>query len=143
MRKNRRIEDLGDLLDLPIIAVLATRYEDGSILLSPVWHEWRDGGFTVVVLANDVKSKHLARDPRATIIVTENAPPFRAIEVRGEVTVEVPLDLHETTRRLAIRYLGELEGREYAKTNAGVDMERIRLVPGGLRVWDFSEDSAQ
>jgi hypothetical protein len=47
VHKNLAIEALGDLLEQPLLAVLATRRRDGSVLLSPVWHEWRDGGFQV------------------------------------------------------------------------------------------------
>lgn len=47
MRKGLTPEELGDLLELPLVAVLATYRRDGSVLLSPVWHQWRDGGFDV------------------------------------------------------------------------------------------------
>ena len=33
--------------------MLATNYADGTALLSPVWHEWRDGGFTIVIWVDD------------------------------------------------------------------------------------------
>ena len=46
VRTNLTLEDLGDLLDKPLVAVLATLRMDGSVLLSPVYHEWRDGGFS-------------------------------------------------------------------------------------------------
>lgn len=39
----------GDLLDKPLVAVLATLRTDGTVLLSPVYHEWRDGGFNIWV----------------------------------------------------------------------------------------------
>jgi hypothetical protein len=44
MRTGLDVGDLGDLLELPILAILATHRRDGSVMLSPVWHEWRDGG---------------------------------------------------------------------------------------------------
>lgn len=40
---------LGDLLDKPLVAVLATLRTDGTVLLSPGYHEWRDGGFNIWV----------------------------------------------------------------------------------------------
>jgi hypothetical protein len=40
--------------------VLATNYADGTTLLSPVWFEWRDGGFTIVIFDNDAKAKHIS-----------------------------------------------------------------------------------
>lgn len=83
MRTNLTVEDLGGFLEEPHVAVLATLRRDGTVLLSPVWHEWRDGGFNVWLAADDVKTRHLRRDPRATIVVAESEPPLRGIEVRN------------------------------------------------------------
>jgi hypothetical protein len=55
MRRDLAIGDLGDLLERPMVAVLATHRSNGETLLSPVWHEWRDGGFNVVVGVDDAK----------------------------------------------------------------------------------------
>jgi len=63
VRKDLTIDQLGDLVRQPLCATLATYRSDGTVLLSPVWHEWVDGGFNVVTLANDIKAKHLRRDP--------------------------------------------------------------------------------
>jgi pyridoxamine 5'-phosphate oxidase-like protein len=65
VRKHLAPEDLGDLLERPLVAVLATFRADGRVLLSPVWHRWRDGGFDVVTGADDVKVRHLRRAARA------------------------------------------------------------------------------
>ena len=56
MRKGLTPDDLGDLLELPLLAVLATYRHDGTVLLSPVWHEWRDNGFHVSTGSRDVKA---------------------------------------------------------------------------------------
>ena len=131
------MDDLGDLLELPLVAVLATHRRDGGVLLSPVWHRWRDGGFDVVSRRDDVKVGHLRRDPRATILVYEHTPPYRGIELRGRASL-TPEGAHETARQLAIRYLGEEEGERYAA--GGKDDTLIRLEPGDLRTWDFADD---
>ena len=128
--------ELGDLLEAPLVAVLATYRKDGSVLLSPVWHQWRDGGFDVVSRGEDVKVGHLRRDPRANIVVYEHGPPYRGIEIRADVRLE-PAPA-ETVRRIAIRYLGEVEGAAY--TEQGEDDTLIRLEPGRLRAWDFADD---
>lgn len=82
MRKDLTIENLTDLVEQPLLAVLATYRADGTVLLSPVWHEWRDGAFQVVTRIDDVKARHLRRDPRASIVLCEHAPPYRGVEVR-------------------------------------------------------------
>jgi hypothetical protein len=48
-------DDLAELLEQPLVAVLATYRMRGEVLLSPVWHQWRDGGFDVVVYPTDIK----------------------------------------------------------------------------------------
>ena len=116
--------------------MLATYRRDGRVLLSPVWHRWRDGGFDVVTRGDDVKVGHLRRDPRANIVVYEHVPPYRGIEVRAEARLE---DAGDAARAIAIRYLGERDGAAYAED--GADDTLIRLEPGRLRAWDFADDS--
>ena len=140
MRKDLTVDDLGDLLELPILATLATHRKDGSILLSPVWHEWADGGFSISIWAQDIKAKNLARDPRATVIVAENELPYRGIEVSGKATVEALPDLMPLVRRLAQRYMVKEAGLAYAETFADDALELIRLTPGTVRAWDFRDD---
>jgi PPOX class probable F420-dependent enzyme len=137
VRKDLQPDELGDLLEQPLVAVLATYRLDGSgVLLSPVWHRWRDGGFDVVTRSDDVKARHLRRDPRANIVVYEHVPPYRGIEIRTEVRL---LDAGDAPRAIAIRYLGERDAAAYLDAEGGADDTLIRLEPGRLRAWDFSD----
>ena len=129
--------ELGDLLELPLVAVLATYRRDGRVLLSPVWHRWRDGGFDVVVFPNDIKLQHLRRDPRASVLVYEHQPPYRGLEARGETRFG-PEGAAEATLSMAVRYLGPEDGRAYAET-VGNSM-LVRLEPSEHRGWDFADD---
>jgi PPOX class probable F420-dependent enzyme len=129
------MEDLGDLAELPLLAVLATYRRDGTVLLSPVWHEWREGGFSVVTSSQDVKAAHLRRDPRASIVVCEHSPPYRGIEVRGHARL-VTAGVGDAVQRIASRYLGREAGAGYASTAS--DDLLIRVEPGELRAWDFA-----
>jgi PPOX class probable F420-dependent enzyme len=130
--------DLGDLLELPLVAVLATYRADGSVLLSPVWHRWRDGGFDVVVGPNDIKLRHLRRDPRASVIVYEHQPPYRGLEARGQVLL-IADHGEDALGSMAVRYLGPVDGPAYAAAAAGDDV-LVRLEPSELRGWDFTDD---
>ena len=138
MRRHLSVDDLGDLLDQPLIAVLATLRADGTVLLSPVWHEWRDGGFSVWAEEENVKTRHLRRDPRATILVAESGPPFRGIEIRGQARF-IEDDVTETAVRIAARYLGPQEGAAYADAANGTDVI-VRIEPGHVRTWDFADE---
>jgi PPOX class probable F420-dependent enzyme len=131
--------ELGDLLQAPLVAVLATYRMDGSVLLSPVWHQWRDEGFDVVVGPNDVKLKHLRRDPRASIVVYGNEPPYAGLEGRGEARLDPEGGL-AALASMAVRYLGPEDGPAYAAT--APDGVLVRLDPSELRGWDFADDWA-
>jgi PPOX class probable F420-dependent enzyme len=127
-------EDLGDLLERPIVATLATYRRSGEVLLSPVWHEWRDGGFEMFVGRNDVKTEHVRRDPRASVVVYEDDAPYRGIEVRGQATISD--DVGDLRRRIWQRYLGV--------DPIGPDSAEVLLrVEGVIRAWDFSDDFGQ
>jgi PPOX class probable F420-dependent enzyme len=135
MRRGLTVDDLGDLVELRLLAVLATYRHDGTVLLSPVWHEWREGGFNVVTDTRGVKARHLRRDPRASIAVCEHRPPYRGVELRCSARL-VTSGIEAAVRRVAARYLGREAGAEYAE-RAGDDL-LIRLEPGDLRAWDFA-----
>ena len=137
MRTGLSVEDLNGFLDEPLVAVLATLGKDGSVLLSPVWHEWRDGGFNVWTGATDVKTRHLRRDPRASILVAESQSPLRGVEVRCVARI---LDggAVEAAVRIATRYIGPEKGAAYV--GSANNHVIIRLEPGDLRVWDFADE---
>ena len=139
MRKNLTVDDLGDLAELRLLAVLATYRPDGTVLLSPVWHEWRDGGFHVVTSSRGVKAAHLRRDPRASIVVCEHSPPYRGIELRCRARLRTE-GVEDAVKRIASRYLGLGAGAAYADS-AGDDL-LIRLEPGDLRARDFADELA-
>ncbi len=138
MRTGLTPEDLGTFLDEPLVAVLATLRADGSVLLSPVYHEWREGGFNVWVEVSNAKARHLRRDPRATIIVAESDPPLRGVEVRGSARF-IDEGVTETGRRIAARYSGDDEAAAEAEAVRGVDVI-VRIEPGDIRVWDFADE---
>jgi PPOX class probable F420-dependent enzyme len=137
LRRDLPLSDLGDFLALPRVAVLATYRRDGGVLLSPVWHHWHDGGFDVVAAPDDIKVRHLRRDPRASILVYDNELPYRGVEIRTTAQLR-EVDRADVVREMSIRYLGQEAGEAYAATSA--DSILIRLEPGDVRTWDFSDE---
>jgi hypothetical protein len=78
----------------------------------------------------------MRRDPRASIVVCEGAPPYRGVELRCRVQLRTA-GVAEVTR-IASRYLGRDAGADYAES-AGDDL-LIRLERGELRAWDFADE---
>jgi PPOX class probable F420-dependent enzyme len=138
VRTDLTVGDLGGFLEDPLVAVLATLRKDGSVLLSPVCHEWRDGGFNVWITQEDVKARHLRRDPRATIVVAGSEDPYRGVEIRG-VAQLIDQDVFEVAAGIMTRYLGKDEGAAYVKAYPGTHLI-ARLEPGNLRIWDFADE---
>ena len=140
MRKNLTLDELGDLLTKPILATLATNYADGTTLLSPVWHEWQDGAFTIVVFDDDAKARHIKRDPRVSVVVADTALPCAGIEVRARAEI-VPTDPDlAPLRRMGTRYIGAERGNAFIDIIDPATQLTLRIAPGVLRTWDFADE---
>lgn len=139
MRTNLGADDVADLLEQPIIAVLATRRADDSIMLSPVWFEWLDGGINIwVPTPEGGKVAHVRRDPRVTVVVANQDWPYKGFELRGEASVGSS-DFFDVLRRTALRYDGpEAAERMVASYAPGAV---IRIEPGVVRAWDYEDEA--
>lgn len=137
MRTDLRPDDLDGFLDEPLIAVLATRRKDDSILLSPVWFEWREGRMHVWAASEDEgKVRHIKRDPRVSIVVANADWPYRGVEVRGTATASGH-GFYEILGRTARRYLDNAAAARMVESYApGVV---IRIEPEHTRAWDYAE----
>jgi PPOX class probable F420-dependent enzyme len=141
VRTGLDVDDLEGFLEEPLVAILATLRPDGSVLLSPVWHEWRDAGFNVWTGADDVKARHIRRNAHASIVVAESAFPMRGVEVRAEAQL-LEEGAEETAIRIATRYIGAERGRAYVESGGGGHVI-VRLEAGELRAWDFADERAE
>ncbi len=141
MRTDLGPADLGDLLDQPLIAVLATRRKDDSIMLSPVWFEWFEGGINVwVPTIEGGKVGHVRRDPRVTVVVNNQEWPYKGFELHGEATVSTePDDFYGALRRTALRYDGPEAAERMVSSYAPGAV--IRIEPGTIRAWDYEDEA--
>ena len=136
MRTGLQPEQLGDLLERPLVATLATHRRNGEVLLSPIWHEWQQDGFNIVIDSGGFKAKHIRRDPRVSVVVYESDPPYRGIEVRGRARfVDAEGELLAARRRIWGRYIGIEPPQSHD--------EALIRVEGPARAWDFADDFAQ
>ena len=89
--------------------MLATLRTDGTVLLSPVCHEWRDGGFNIWVERQNVKARHLRHDPRATILVAESADGKTFYAVAWSKIVPISIATNTPGTPIPVRY-GQPDG---------------------------------
>jgi nitroimidazol reductase NimA-like FMN-containing flavoprotein (pyridoxamine 5'-phosphate oxidase superfamily) len=80
---SQSLDDVRTLLEAPSAAVLTTNRKDGTALATPVWFRWSGAAFEVVIAHDDVKLRHLEREPRCALVVFETVAPFRGVEVRA------------------------------------------------------------
>lgn len=117
--------------DPPHTGKLATVRPDGRPHVAPIWFAPDDDGSLVFTTGEEtLKGRALRRDPRVSLCVDDERPPFSFVVVEG--TVELSEDLDEVRRWagiIAARYMGADRAEEYAARN-GVPGELLgRLVP--------------
>lgn len=138
MRRNLQPSDLGDLLDRPLNAILGLHRLNGSILLTPVWHLFRDDSFFFQIPAGDRKIAMLQQDPRCSILVAENEHPYRGIEANGEGRISTAdyADLGiEIVRRYVEAHDPGARVSDYLLDGGVI----VRVEPTAMRAWDYAD----
>jgi PPOX class probable F420-dependent enzyme len=110
---------------------LAYTSRDGRPLVVPVWFIVEDGGTLVFNTGKDTaKGRALARDPRATLCVDLEEPPYGFVQVQGTAELsEEPSELLRTATAIGARYMGEDRAEEFGKRNAVPGELVVRLRP--------------
>jgi hypothetical protein len=130
--------DLGDLLERPLNAVFGLHRRDGSILLTPAWHLFKEGTFYIQVPGGDRKIAMLTRDPRCSLLVAENEHPYRAIEASGEgrLSTDDYLELGlEIVRHYIAAYDPTVQPADYLLDGGVI----VRIEPTRMRAWDYAD----
>jgi PPOX class probable F420-dependent enzyme len=99
---------------------LATVSADGSPHVAPVWFELDDdGNLFFTTGANTVKGRNLRREPRLSLCVDDESPPFSHVVVLGVAGIsEDPKELLKWATRVGGRYMGEDQSEEFGRRNA-------------------------
>ena len=109
---------------------LAYKGADGRPLVAPIWFVV-EGGLLVFNTGKDTaKGRALARDPRATLCVDLQEPPYGFVQVQGDAELSEDLgELVRTATAIAARYMGDDRAEEYGKRNAVPGELVVRLRP--------------
>lgn len=128
------------LAEKPRLARLATASKEGAPHVVPVWFTEEGDRFLVHSMAGR-KSGNLQENPRYSLTVDEDAPPYKGVTFHGRGSVDTSMDYAPLIREQAIRFLGEEMGAGYGDFIAGLPGEHVTLV---LDIdewsdWDFSQ----
>ena len=109
---------------------LATVRKDGSPHVAPIWFliDTADDGDHIVFTtgADTVKGYAVKRDPRLSMVVDVEEPPFSFVQFQAEAVVSEDLDVMlGWATRLGARYMGADQAEAFGKRNA---------VPGELLI---------
>lgn len=113
---------------------LATVRPDGSPHVAPIWFVLDENGDVVFNTGrNTVKGRALCRDPRVSMVVDDEEPPYAYVRVDG--TAELSEDLDEMlpwAMRIAARYMGEDKADAYGRRNAVEGEMLVRVRPSKI-----------
>lgn len=123
------------------IGVLAVDRPGKGPIAHPIWYVYDGTDVIISVEAGALKARLLEAAGRATMTVQNEAPPYRYVSVEGPVTL-APAQEGDgyDLRAVAVRYLGEEAGAQYADSTGGTyDAVTVRLHPERWSTVDYSK----
>jgi PPOX class probable F420-dependent enzyme len=112
-------------------AKLATVRPDGRPHLAPVWYDVDDDGSLVLNTGDPtVKGRNLRRDPRLSLCVDDDRPPFSFVVVEGVAEISDDLDaVRRWAGRIGGRYMGADRAEEFGDRNGVAGELLVRVLP--------------
>ena len=110
---------------------LATIRADGRPHLAPIWYTLDGDDLIFMTWHESVKGKNIRRDPRVSLCVDDEKPPFAFVIVEGEATIDevTPEQRLKWSTEIGGRYMGADNAEAYGKRNAVEGELIIRLKP--------------
>jgi PPOX class probable F420-dependent enzyme len=117
------------LLEGTRTAKLAVVRKDGSPFVTPVWFLLDDDGSVIFETERkSLKGHAIARDPRVSLCVEDDRPPFGFVRLDGVADFSKgDSDLLAWTTRIAARHMGHERAEEIGSLNAGEGHALIRV----------------
>ena len=111
-------------------AVLATVRADGRPHVAPIWFDLDDDTLVFMTGETTVKARNMRRDPRVSLCIDEEEPPFHFVVIEGaaDLTAGDP-DLLYWATRIGGRYMGPDRADEYGRRNAVEGELLVRVIP--------------
>jgi PPOX class probable F420-dependent enzyme len=109
---------------------LAVVRRDGAPLVVPIWFVLDGDDLVFTTGADTVKGRALRREPRLSLCVDDEAPPYAYVRVDGVARLdEDPAALLHWATRIAARYMGESRAEEYGRRNGVPGELLVRVTP--------------
>jgi PPOX class probable F420-dependent enzyme len=103
---------------------------DGSPHVTPIWFALDRADLVFTTWHQSIKGRALARDPRLSVCVDDQTPPFSYVVLQGTATLSEDLDeLRRWATTIGGRYMGAERAAEYGARNGvpGEYLVRLRI----------------
>ena len=125
------------------VAVLVTIDANGAPVPTPIWYRYHDGRFLFRTAASAAKATNVRRDPRVSVCIQDERPPYKAVVAHGTATIEEGHE--ELATEIPRHYLGAVGAIGYQRTaraaiEAGPEVT-LAVTPERWTTFDFSADT--
>ena len=118
------------LLERPRTAKIASVRADGRPHIAPVWFDLDGDTIVFTTWHTTVKAANIRRDPRISLCVDDEAPPFAFVLIEGVATLSDDLEeLRRWATRIAERYMGADLAESYGQRNGVPGELLVRVTP--------------
>lgn len=109
---------------------LAYTSADRRPLVAPIWFVLEGGDVVFNTGKDTAKGRSLQRDPRASLLVDLEEPPYAFVQVQGRVSLSEDADeLLRGATAIAARYVGPDQAEEFGRRNGVPGELLVRLHP--------------
>ena len=118
------------LTEQPRTAQCATVKENGHPHVVPIWFEMDGDTLIFSTWQASVKAANLRRDPRISLCVDDETPPFAFVQIDGTASlIDDPEQLLYWATRIGGRYMGADQAEAYGKRNSVPGELIVRVTP--------------
>ncbi len=115
---------------------LATVRKDGRPHVVPIWYDLDGDTLVFTTGGESVKYKSMKRDPRVSLTVDDQTPPYSYVMIEGTVSFsEDPGELLHWATRIGGRYMGEDQAEAYGKRNSAPGEVIVRIKPSRISAY--------
>jgi hypothetical protein len=128
-----------ELLSSKIPARLAYIWTDGTPRVVPIWFHWTGRELVLGTPPKAPKLKALAKNPRVSLTIDNDAFPHKVLLIRGSARLEPVEGIVPEYALAAERYFGKERGQAWLTQLRGMvtGMVRIAITPQWVGILDF------
>ncbi|MFQ5874853.1 MAG: PPOX class F420-dependent oxidoreductase [Dehalococcoidia bacterium] len=122
------LQELTEFCSKPLLAVLATTSPHGEPQATVVWYEFDGESFVTTAFNDRAKTRNIRHNPRVSLCVVDPKEHDRPLMVKGRAQI-IEDGAEEATRRMALRYFGEEEGKRRSEQLMNRKRVIIKITP--------------